>query len=132
MPPHNIRTVDFFHQGTEEGWREVLVDIDPEKSDMSLRFVVAPGPTPASAAFSSLLPGQPSASGEEGEGGRVRQAEVCPEGLLVAKEIGRRVVGHGGAALIADYGSETVTKHTLRVSKADRPPPPICLFILWL
>ncbi|CAI8052226.1 Protein arginine methyltransferase NDUFAF7, mitochondrial [Geodia barretti] len=101
-------------QGTEEGWREVLVDIDPEKSDMSLRFVVAPGPTPASAAFSSLLPSRPSASGEEGEGGRVRQAEVCPEGLLVAKEIGRRVVEHGGAALVVDYGSETATNHTLR------------------
>ena len=81
---------------------------------MSLRFVVAPGPTPASAAFSSLLPPPGEEEGERGEG--VRQAEVCPEGLLVAKEIGRRVVGSGGAALIVDYGSETLTKHTLRVS----------------
>ncbi|XP_013766199.1 protein arginine methyltransferase NDUFAF7, mitochondrial [Pundamilia nyererei] len=34
-------------QRTEKGWREVLVDIDPEKPD-TLRFVVAPAPTLAS------------------------------------------------------------------------------------
>lgn len=77
---------------------------------------MAPGTTPASAAFSSLLP---PASGEEGEGKGVRQVEVCPEGLLVAKEMARRVVGSGGAALIVDYGSEAVNKHTLRVSERD-------------
>ena len=95
-----------------------MVDIDPRQTDRSLHFVVAPGPTPASAAFSSLLP---TGGGGEGEGevegeGRQEEAEVCPEGLLVAKEVGRRVVGGGGAALIVDYGEETVTKHTLRVS----------------
>ena len=92
-----------------------MVDIDPRQTDRLLRFVVAPGPTPASAAFSSLLPTGEGEGEVEGEG-RQEEAEVCPEGLLVAKEVGRRVVGGGGAALIVDYGEETVTKHTLRVS----------------
>ena len=79
----------------------------------ALRFVVAPGPTPASTGLSSLLPsGEREREEEEG-----REAEVCPEGLLVAKEVGRRVAGFGGAAIIADYGEETVKKHTLRVSE---------------
>lgn len=96
-----------------------MVDIDPQKTDRALRFVVAPAPTPASAAFSSLLP---TGSGGEGEGvreggERQEEAEVCPEGLLLAKEVGRRVVGSGGAALVVDYGEETMPQHTLRVGR---------------
>lgn len=45
---------------------------------------------------------------------------MCPEGLLVAKEVARRVVGSGGAALIADYGQQEVKRHTLRVSQLLR------------
>lgn len=83
------------------------MDIDPQQTEQSLRFVVAPSPTPALAAYSNLLP--PPASQQ-------RDVEVCPEGLVLAQEVSRRVVGGGGAALIADYGEEEVAKHTLRVS----------------
>lgn len=38
----------FIKKRTEKGWREVMVDIDPEKPD-KLRFVVFPAPTLASA-----------------------------------------------------------------------------------
>lgn len=76
--------------------------------------MIAPTPTPASTVFSSLLS---SGDGDDGEGVRGgEEAEVCPEGLLVAKEMGRRVVGCGGAALVVDYGSQYITRHTLRVS----------------
>lgn len=100
------------------------MDIDPQVTDRKvLRFVLAPSPTPASTAFSSLLPPEASegqsSEGTEGEGGRREmggEAEVCPEALLVSKEIGRRVAECGGAALIADYGEESVKRHTLRVS----------------
>ena len=44
------------------------------------------------------------------------QAEICPEGLVLVKEIAARVKQDGGGALIADYGEEGVRKHTLRVS----------------
>ena len=93
-------------QRTSSGWREVLVDIDPASGDKALRFVVAPGPTPASVGYASFLP--------LGEG---QWAEVCPEGMVVAKELAARVRDHGGAALIGDYGEEEGGhKYTLRVS----------------
>ena len=94
-------------QWTSSGWREVLVDIDPDKSSQKqLRFVLAPGPTPASAGYAALLP--PSSEGGQGE--------VCPEGLVIVKELAARVREHGGAALVADYGDMEIRRHTLRVS----------------
>ena len=58
-----LRLLTLIIQRTESGWREVLVDIDPAKGseggreiDKALRFVLAPGPTPASVAYTSLLP----------------------------------------------------------------------------
>ena len=91
----------------------MLVDIDPKKApEKALRFVLAPGQTPASAAYTSLLPQATTHDrGSEGE-----WCEVCPEGLVLAKELASRVMEDGGAALIADYGEETITKNTLRVS----------------
>ncbi len=95
-------------QKTLSGWREVLVDIDPS-SGGQFRFVVAPGPTMASTAYASLLP-PPTAECE--------WCEVCPEGLVVVKEMAERIIEvGGGAALIADYGEEDVRKNTLRVSE---------------
>lgn len=40
----------FIKQRTEKGWREVLVDIDPEVPDQ-LRFVLSPSTTPATENF---------------------------------------------------------------------------------
>ena len=96
-------------QWTTSGWREVLVDIDSKnQSQKLLRFVLAPGPTPASAAYTNLLPPPPLAEGEQGE--------VCPEGLVAVEELAMRVKESGGAALIADYGDMEIRRHTLRVS----------------
>ena len=81
------------------------MDIDPKSH---LRFVLAPGPTPASAAYTNLLPPPPLAEGEQGE--------VCPEGLVAIEELAMRVKESGGAALIADYGDMEIRRHTLRVS----------------
>ena len=110
-------------QWTALGWREVLVDIGPKnQSQKLLRFVLAPAPTPASAAYTNLLPPPPLAEGEQGE--------VCPEGLVAVEELAMRVKESGGAALIADYGDMEIRRHTLRVSAA---PHTISshLVILW-
>ena len=90
----------------------MLVDTDPDKaSEKALRFVLAPSETAASVAYASLLPQTRHGGGSDGE-----WCEVCPEGLVLAKELASRVVENGGAALIADYGEETINKTTLRVS----------------
>ena len=37
------------------------------------------------------------------------------DGLLLAEDITNRLVQHGGASLIVDYGEEIIDKFTLRV-----------------
>lgn len=70
---------------TAEGWRERLVGLGP---DGALAFGLAPdpeggdlGPAPEGAVF-----------------------ELAEEARLVARMLGRRLVQHGGAALVIDYG----------------------------
>lgn len=88
-------------QMTSSGWREVLVDVDAEEK---LRFVLSPSPTPASSAYAAQHTG-------EGEGAWL---EVCPQALVCVEEVGRRVVRYGGAALLADYGTNTPINNSLR------------------
>ncbi|XP_060947335.1 protein arginine methyltransferase NDUFAF7, mitochondrial [Limanda limanda] len=93
-------------QRTEKGWREVMVDIDPEKSDQ-LRFVVTPSPTMASSTF---------VHADE----RRDHVEVCAEGGVIVQQLARRIVEDGGAALIADYGHEGTKTDTFRGFKGHR------------
>lgn len=117
-------TLPFLLQWTPSGWREVLVDIDPKNQRQRLlRFVLAPGPTPASAAYTNLLPPPPLAEGEQGE--------VCPEGLVAMEELAMRVKESGGAALIADYGDMEIRRHTLRVSGYHPMSSPPCHLLLF-
>uniref|UniRef100_A0A8C2ZG65 Protein arginine methyltransferase NDUFAF7 n=1 Tax=Cyclopterus lumpus TaxID=8103 RepID=A0A8C2ZG65_CYCLU len=93
-------------QRTQRGWREVMVDVDPEKTER-LRFVLAPSPTPAS---TTLV--QP----DERRG----HVEVCAEGGVVVQQLARRIVEDGGAALIADYGHDGTKTDTFRGFKGHR------------
>lgn len=93
-------------QRTEKGWREVLVDVDPEKSD-GLRFVVAPSSTLASTTL---------VQAEE----RRDHVEVCAEGGVVVQQLARRIVEDGGAALIADYGHDGTKTDTFRGFKGHQ------------
>jgi NADH dehydrogenase [ubiquinone] 1 alpha subcomplex assembly factor 7 len=70
-------------QASSGAWHERLVDIDGRER---LRFVLngaAEGPTSAAE-------------------GTIR--ETCPAGLAVAGAVASRIVSHGGAALVVDYG----------------------------
>lgn len=77
-------------QKTDKGWREILIDIDPQVAN-KLRFVLAPSATLAS---STLLQAD-----EERE-----HVEVCPEGGVLVQRLTNRISEDGGAVLIADYG----------------------------
>ena len=101
----------FIH--TAEGWRERLVDLDPESEPLApvFRFVVSPGTT---AAF-ALIDDEIKTAGE----GSI--AELCPGGLRLVHDIAKRLQAQGGAALIIDYGYaasqtgdtlQSVSKHT--------------------
>nr|XP_020745687.1 protein arginine methyltransferase NDUFAF7, mitochondrial [Odocoileus virginianus texanus] len=86
-------------QKTPHGWREVLVDIDPQVSD-KLRFVLAPCATPAEAFI---------------QNDETRDhVEVCPEAGVVIQELSERISLTGGAALIADYGHDGTKTDTFR------------------
>ncbi|XP_060907464.1 protein arginine methyltransferase NDUFAF7, mitochondrial isoform X1 [Labrus mixtus] len=93
-------------QRTPKGWREVLVDIDPEKPEQ-LRFVAAPAPTLAS---STLV--------QAGE--RRSHVEVCAEGGVIIQQLARRITEDGGAALIADYGHDGTKTDTFRGFKGHQ------------
>ncbi|XP_071752889.2 protein arginine methyltransferase NDUFAF7, mitochondrial isoform X1 [Centroberyx gerrardi] len=93
-------------QRTEKGWREVMVDIDPEKPDQ-LRFVLLPSPTLAS---STLI---------QADEKRVH-VEVCPEGGVIVQQLANRIAEDGGAALIADYGHDGTKTDTFRGFKGHQ------------
>lgn len=70
---------------TRDGWRELMVD------RREGRFVRVPGP-----------PAPPALAGAA-EGTIV---ETSPASIAVARELARRLIAQGGAALIVDYGHE--------------------------
>ncbi|XP_054838826.1 protein arginine methyltransferase NDUFAF7, mitochondrial isoform X2 [Eublepharis macularius] len=87
-------------QKTEKGWRELLVDIDPEVPD-KLRFVLAPSATAASEAFVH----------EEESRDHV---EMCPDAGVIIQKLAQNIEKNGGAALIADYGHDGTKTDTFR------------------
>ncbi|XP_010609717.1 protein arginine methyltransferase NDUFAF7, mitochondrial isoform X1 [Fukomys damarensis] len=86
-------------QKTPQGWREVLIDIDPQVSD-KLRFILAPCVTPAEA----LLQHDETRD----------HVEVCPDAGVIIQELCERIALTGGAALIADYGHDGTKTDTFR------------------
>ncbi|XP_012971429.1 protein arginine methyltransferase NDUFAF7, mitochondrial isoform X3 [Mesocricetus auratus] len=87
-------------QKTSQGWREVLVDIDPQVPD-KLRFVLAPCATPAEAFIRQH---------DEGRD----HVEVCPDAGIIIQDLSERIALTGGAALIADYGHDGTKADTFR------------------
>lgn len=77
-------------QRTERDWRERLVALHDE----TLRFVLAPGPSPFASLLSpDLMHAAPGAI-----------AELCLPGRALVRDIAERLSRQRGAALIIDYG----------------------------
>lgn len=74
---------------TANGWREVLVDLDPSGA-----FVLVAGQQPMDAAVPE--------GRRKAEPGTV--LETCPAAAVVVFEVAGRLVAQGGAALFIDYG----------------------------
>lgn len=93
-------------QKTEKGWREVMVDIDPESPE-KLRFVVSHSPTLASSVLIQK---------DENR----QHVEVCPEGGVIVQKLANRIAEDGGAALIVDYGHDGTKTDTFRGFKGHQ------------
>ncbi|XP_059162321.1 protein arginine methyltransferase NDUFAF7, mitochondrial-like [Physella acuta] len=100
-----------FHK-TDKGWREVMVDEDPESG--LLRFVLAPAPTPASIAYLKDLPNDERIN-----------VEVCPQAGIVVQEISHRIAHDGGFSLLADYGHTGEKGGTFRAFKNHKLHDPL-------
>ncbi|XP_041037883.1 protein arginine methyltransferase NDUFAF7, mitochondrial isoform X4 [Carcharodon carcharias] len=87
-------------QKTKQGWREILIDIEP-KSPEKLRFVLAPHATLASKALIQ-------------RDDKRDHIEVCPEAGVIIENLASRITEDGGAALIADYGHNGTKTDTFR------------------
>lgn len=79
----------------DAGWAERMVGLDPDGKSFAFQR------GPASPLFAHLVPPalRDQAAGEV--------VEVSPASLWTAAEIGRRLAGQGGAALLIDYGHAT-------------------------
>jgi len=112
---------------TARGWCERLVDENsaseeeveqpsaPSASSTSsthapLRFVLSPGPTPAS----SLLVPRRLAALPPGAADACLALEISPRSMAVWEDVARRVAKDGGGALAIDYGAEGPLNHTLQ------------------
>ncbi|EFJ40463.1 hypothetical protein VOLCADRAFT_69474, partial [Volvox carteri f. nagariensis] len=86
-----------FVRDPKRGWLEKMVDVRT-----GLRMVLSPGPTPASA----LLVPRRLGGLAPGSAGELGALEVSAVGMAVAEKLAQRIVRHGGAALVVDYGRE--------------------------
>ncbi|CAL1541638.1 unnamed protein product [Lymnaea stagnalis] len=105
LPIHKFHKID-------KGWREVMIDVDPIND--SLRFVLAPGQTPASIAFLKDL-----ASDEK------TNFEVCPAAGIIVQDICKRIKRNNGFALLADYGHSGEKGGTFRAFKNHQLHDPL-------
>ena len=106
------------YERTEQGWREVLVDLDPAREEWrgpGLRWVISRHATPSCA----LLEGRQDLEG-------VTRTELSTAAGAVVAEVGRRVVEEGGAALVVDYGEEGAgERDTVRAYRRHKQVDPL-------
>jgi len=106
-------------QKTADGWREVLIDIDPSVEGSKLRYVIARNATPA-----CVLLEQPGVvdlmKGRE-------KVELSTQGGTLVREISERVAEKGGIGLIADYGHTGEHGDTFRAYRKHQQVDPLDL-----
>lgn len=96
-------------------WTERLIDVDSSASSDnakcgSLRFVLSPRVTPASALLSNAAP-----LADE------TVIELCPQAQSLVRNFGHVIERHGGLALIIDYGNMKRRGETVRALGQHAP-----------
>lgn len=89
-------------QKTENGWRELLIDLDESEK---LYYRISGDETNSV----KMLIRPPLDNGDRTE------LEISARSLGLARQLAQRVDEHGGIALIADYGHEGEKGDTFRV-----------------
>lgn len=98
-------------QKTDQGYREVLVDIDPSNKS-NFRFILSNSET----AIGKLL-----IRNDETR----PHLEVSPESLVLTQKIATKLESYGGFALIADYGHDGSGTDTFRAFKKHQLHDPL-------
>ncbi len=94
-------------------WCERRLAMHPESGDMA--WVVSARPAPQGVLVDQAVT-TAAAPGDV--------AELCPAGLSIAREIARRLVDHGGAAVVVDYGyAPSAPGDTLQAVRGHQPVP---------
>jgi SAM-dependent MidA family methyltransferase len=98
-----------FQRGAADGWHERMIGA----AEGELIWGLGPATAPAALAArrASVKPGQ--------------IVETCAPGEAIAAEIGRRIAGQGGAALIVDYGDAESLGDTFQALERHRPVDPL-------
>ena len=100
------------YERTREGWRERLVGAAP--GDEAFRLVLTPDVVEPPTLIPETLHGAPLGS----------VVEVCPAADAVMRDIAERLIAHGGAAVIIDYGrSESGPHETLQAVRGHKGHP---------
>ncbi|POM71079.1 Protoporphyrinogen oxidase [Phytophthora palmivora] len=101
---------------TERGWCERLVDIDFEDGGDHFRFVLSPGPTPATRVYigREKLFDPSAALSHVAETHISDKIEISPVSIALVQDMAKRISQSGGGALIVDYGYDHPSELSLR------------------
>ncbi|KAI8813397.1 S-adenosyl-L-methionine-dependent methyltransferase [Cladochytrium replicatum] len=111
-------------QLTNNGWRELLVDIDNDnKNPHHFRFYLSREPTAASLALMPLQSAtasdltNPTSSAYFDRYAKLQvgdTVEVSPDATAIMEALAQRIGGDGGAGLVVDYGKDHLVPASLR------------------
>jgi len=97
---------------TAEGWREILIDIDPDSKEPKLRYIRSRNETPSCILIDKQT--------------KEEELELCPQAGLITRQISERIVAQGGICLLVDYGGSG-QKDTFRAFRKHNQVDPLDL-----
>lgn len=108
----------------KQSWRERMITVNDgdEYSPYHFRFVMSPGPTPASY---TVLERRLQIMRDSKLAASLNAIEVCPRAIALAEYLAIRASKTGGAALVIDYGKNEPLETSLRAIKSHSISHPL-------